>query len=112
MIYDDYTKKKVKAGILAQKLQARFGHPSDTDLKNMVRDKLLANCPVKLEHITNANNLFVLNVAVLRVKSMRTNPTQVEIEYIPIPRYFYILHKFVTLTSDVMFVNGLPFLMT
>ena len=29
-----------------------------------------------------------------------------------IPRYFYGLHKFVTLTADVMFVNGIPFLVT
>ena len=28
------------------------------------------------------------------------------------PRYFYQLHNFVTLTSDVIFVNGLPFLTT
>ena len=28
-------------------------------------------------------------------------------EYIDIPRDFYELHKFVTLTADVMFVNGM-----
>ena len=29
-----------------------------------------------------------------------------------IPKYFYQLHKFVTLTADVMFVDGIPFLVT
>ena len=29
-----------------------------------------------------------------------------------IPKDFYQLHKFVTLTADVMFVNGIPFLVT
>ena len=28
------------------------------------------------------------------------------------PEDFYQLHKFVTLTADVMFVNGIPFLVT
>ena len=29
-----------------------------------------------------------------------------------IPKYFYQLHKFVTFTVDVMFVNVIPFLVT
>ena len=31
-------------------------------------------------------------------------------EYLDIPRDYYRLHHFVTLTADIMFVNGLPFL--
>ena len=41
MNYESYTKKEVEAAILARKVQARFGHTSDTGFKNMVRDKLL-----------------------------------------------------------------------
>ena len=36
----------------------------------------------------------------------------VEMEFIPIPHNFYELHKFVTLTVDVIFVNGVAFLTT
>ena len=36
----------------------------------------------------------------------------VEIDLIQIPRDFYELHKFLTLTVDVMFVNGIAFLTT
>ena len=43
---------------------------------------------------------------------MRTNTTWVEIEYNPIPIDSYVLHKFVMLKADMMFVNGLPFLAT
>ena len=42
-----------------------------------------------------------------RQKSERVDP-----EYIGIPRDFYELHKFDTLTADVMFVNGIDFLTT
>ena len=33
-------------------------------------------------------------------------------EFTRIPKDFYELHHFVTLTADVMFVNGIPFLVT
>ena len=33
-------------------------------------------------------------------------------KYIHIPIYFYTLHKFVTLTAYVMFVNGVDFMNT
>ena len=84
----------------------------DTDSRNMVCDKLFSNFHVEIVHTINANNIFGPNVAGLRGLYVRTKSTQVEREYIPIPRYFYFLHKFVTLTADVMFVNGLPSLIT
>ena len=112
MNYEEYTKKEVEADILEHKVQARVGHPSCAEFKNMLRDKLLENFPVILEHSTNKNNMFGPNVAGLRGKYVRTNLTHVESKYIPIPRYLYLLHKFVTLTEDVMFVNGLPFFIT
>ena len=37
-------------------------------------------------------------------------PERVIPEYLDIPRDFYRLQRFVTLTADVMFVNSLPFL--
>ena len=43
---------------------------------------------------------------------MRHKPARVETEETYVPRYFYGVRKFVTLTADVMFVNGIPFLAT
>ena len=48
----------------------------------------------------------------MRVKTVRKNPERVETEETYVPRYFYGVHKFVTFTADVMFVNGVPFIMT
>ena len=108
--YEGYKKKEVDVDILSHKVQAGFDHISDTEFKNMVRNKLLENFPVKFEHITNSNNISGSNTAGLRGKSVRTNPTRMEMEYIPTSRDFYVIRKFVTLKADVMFVNGLPFL--
>ena len=43
-------------------------------------------------------------------ESSEKNPIQVETKYFPIPRYFNEIHKFVTFTMDVMFVNGIAFM--
>ena len=43
---------------------------------------------------------------------MRHKPDRVEMELTQIPRDLYELHKFVTLTEDVIFVNGIEFLTT
>ena len=44
--------------------------------------------------------------------TVRGPPIRVDDDYVEVPRDFYELHKFVTLTADVMFINGLPFLVT
>ena len=86
--YEGYTKKEVEATILAPKVQARVDHLSYSEFKHIMRDKLLENYPVKLEHMTNKNNIFGPNVSGLRRNSVRTNPVRVEREYIPTSRFF------------------------
>ena len=78
----------------------------------MVREKLITNCPVTVQDVENANRIFGPDLANLRGKTIRTKPEHVRIEYVQIPRDFVELHKYVTLVADVMFVNGLPFLVT
>ena len=48
----------------------------------------------------------------VRDKTVRKKTEHVNGETISIPRDFYKLHHFVTLTADIMFVNGVPFLTT
>ena len=43
---------------------------------------------------------------------MRRRPKRVATEIVVIPRDFVRLHKFVMLTADIMFVNGIPYLLT
>jgi hypothetical protein len=48
----------------------------------------------------------------LKGKTVRQRPERIEPEYLGNRRDFYRLHHFVTLTTDVMFVNGLAFFTT
>ncbi len=78
----------------------------------MVREKLLTNCPITVRNVENANQIFGPNLANLRGKTTRAKLDHVRVEYARIPKDFIHLHKYVTLVADVMFVNGLPFLVT
>ncbi len=89
-----------------------MGNPTERELAGMVREKLIANCPVTIQDIHNANRIFGPDLANLRSKTTRKQPEHVRVDYVEIPRNLVNMHKYVTLVADVMFVNGLPFLVT
>jgi hypothetical protein len=78
----------------------------------MVRNKLVTNCPVTVQDVHIANQFFGLDLANLRGKTTRTKLEQVRVDYVKIPRDFIEMHKYVTSVAHVLFVNGLPFLVT
>ena len=98
--------------IAARDMQARLAHPTDKSFKQMVSSKTLDNCSVNASDVTNARSIFGPNRPGLKGKTIRQRPERIEPEYVGIPRDFYKLHHFVTLTADVMFVNGLAFFTT
>ena len=88
------------------------GHPTDDRFKQMVRSKSFTNCRVKVSDVTNAKTIFGPYLPCLEGETTRQKPERVDPEYTEIPRDFYELHKFVTLTDDVIFMNGVAFLTT
>ena len=86
-----------------------MAHPTDEKFKNMVSGKRLDNCATVANDVTNARAIFGPNRPGLRGKTVRQRPDRIVPEYLEIPKDFYRLHHFVTLTTDVIFVNGIPF---
>ena len=96
-------------------MQRRIGHPPDERFKQTFHlgKNGLHNFPVEVADISNSNFIFGPNRLIIRgattrdVKVLRTKEQRVGI-----PRDFYKLYKMVTITADVMFVSGVPFLVT
>ena len=70
------------------------------------------NFRIEAAGINNSNvifgpNCYRLKGATVWVKAQRTKDQKMSI-----PRYFYRLHKIVTTTADVMFISGIPSLVT
>ena len=89
-----------------------MAHPTDESFKQMINGKTIDNCPIVASDIVNARAIFGPNHPGLQGKTVRQRPERIEPEYLGIPRDFYRLHHFVTLTVDVMFVNRLAFFTT
>jgi hypothetical protein len=110
--YEGYTMHKVQNAIPACKAQAMIGHPTDAQFLYMVRSNTLKNCPIKPAHIANTLTIFGPSAAGVHRKTVHHKPEQVEAEPGCIPDNFHRFHKFVVLTTDVMFVNSMAFLIT
>jgi hypothetical protein len=89
-----------------------IANPTEREFAGMVREKLLTNCPITVRNVENANQIFGPDLANLRGKITRAKLDHIRVEYARIPKDFIQLHKYVTIVADVMFVNGLPFLVT
>ncbi len=87
-----------------------IANPTEREFTRMVCEQLLTNCPVTVRDVDNANQIFGPDVANLRGKMTRSKPNCVQVEYVQIPQDFLQLHKYIMLVADVIFVNGLSFL--
>lgn len=112
--YKNYTEGKITKATMARKIQARIGNPLDDRYKEIVSARSLRNCPLTVNDIANAHAIFGPDRVRLKVAAIRqpVRFTKTIGEKLKIPRDFYRLHKNLTLTADLMFVSGLPFLVT
>ncbi len=106
-----YMRHEIKKAQQARRVQGMIGNPSERELAGMVHEKLIANCPVTMQNVHNANWIFGPDLANLRGKTTRKQE-HIRMDYVEILWNLVNMHKYVTLVADVMFVNGLPFLVT
>ena len=89
-----------------------MGHPSGKTFSAMVSNKNLDNCPMIPSGIPNVLALYGPHLPGVRGYTVRKKSDRVKTESPSIPDDNCRLHNFVTLTSDVMFVIRVPFLVT
>ena len=63
-----------------------LGFPPERDFENMVRSKMIVNCPVTFSDVKNAKLIFGTDITSLKGKSVRRKPASVITDYIEIPR--------------------------
>ncbi len=89
-----------------------LGHPTDRDFLGMVPGGMISNCSMTANAVTNAHQIFSPDLAGVSGRAVQRPPESVTTNYVQISRAILEQHQLVTLAVDVMFVNGLPFLVS
>ena len=108
----DFSRREVKGAILARKAQILLGHLPDARFKQLVNSDSIKNCKVTAQDITNSRMIFGPDLPGLQGRTTRKKPTRVTPVYMGISKAMYERYKDIVLTADVMFVNGIVFLVT
>jgi hypothetical protein len=104
-----YSKRAYQRAIEARRLQNIIMRPVAKKYKEFILD-YLRDAKVTRADIDAAENIFGPNVVgALRGKTVRRPTPHVQSGVDAVPNDIMTLHKHITLTMDLMFVNNLPF---
>jgi hypothetical protein len=109
---EGFTKCEVQEAKEAREAQGMLGHPTDRDFLGMIRNNMIPNCPVTITAAKNALTIFGPNPTGIMGRTVRTPPGPVMTNYVQIPWMLLEQNQLVMLAMDVMFVNGVPFLVS
>ena len=107
--------EEINKAMLSRTIQKQIGCLPDKEFKHLVSTKSLKQFPVTVNDIANANSIPGLHThsSLKGAATRHTLNNRVRVgDSVKIPRDWYKLNKFTTLTVDAMFVNGLPLFVT
>jgi hypothetical protein len=107
-----FSKRQIARADKARSLYASLGFPSKQDFLWILRFNQIKDCPVTVEDAMAAYKIWGPSVAALKGKTVRIKPEPVTTNTVHIPKEIREIHKEVTLTMDIFFVNQIPFFVT
>jgi hypothetical protein len=84
--------------------------PPIKEFKYQVSMNLIGNCPVTVEDIDRAMDIFGPDIGLLKGLTTRGSPAPVQDDYIAIPKELLKRNQKETLHIDGLTINGVPFL--
>ena len=109
---DGFSRRQIKDAEVARTLYSALSYPSWNDFKWVIRSNQIKNCPVTVQDVHNARQIWGKDVAALKGKTTRGKPNVVARDFVKIPLELMKLHHEVYLTADIFFVNKIPFFLT
>ena len=104
----NFTPRQRKRALEARRLYHIIGCPTVENFKHILRQHIIKNCPVTVEDVTIAEQIYGMDIGTLKGKTTRHKPVPVTTDLIEVPPEIKEQHADITLCVDVMFVNGFP----
>ncbi len=108
--FEGFTKKQVQQAHCARRLMSMLASPFEQDFQGLVHSHMLPECPVTYKDVKKAHTIFGPDLANIQGKMVQKKPERVITNYVEIPRNLITSNANSHLTADIMFVNGIRFL--
>jgi hypothetical protein len=82
------------------------------DFNWVIHSNQIKDCPVIVQDVDAAIKIWGKNIAALNGKTTRSKMNPMAKDYVKVPAELLKLHKEVFLTTDIFFVNKIPFFLT
>jgi hypothetical protein len=82
------------------------------DFNWVIQSNHIKDCPMTVQYINVALKIWGKNIAALKGKTTRSKSIPVDRDYVKLPMELMKLHNEVFLTTDIFFVNKIPFFLT
>ena len=100
------TQVQYDRAVKPRSLYHELGAPPLDNFKGFVKMGRVQNCPIRIEDIKIAQNIFGPDMATLKGKSTRKKPKPVLEDWIELPKEILEKHRRIELCIDVMYING------
>jgi hypothetical protein len=107
-----FLKRQVARADKARSLYASLGFSSQHDFLWILQSNQIKDCPVTVDDAKAPYKIWGPSVAALKRKMVRKKPEPVKTGTIYIPKEIGELHKEVTLTINIFFINQISFFIT
>jgi hypothetical protein len=107
---EGFTKRQIQRADVARTLYTTLSYSSWKDFTWIIRSNQIKDCPVTVADVDVAFKIW--GVAALQGKTTRTKLLPVAADFVKIPKEVLDLHRDVSLTADIFFVNKIPSFLT
>ena len=108
----NFTTQQFERAKIARKLYHNVGAPSIENFKKLIQMNAIKNCPVTINDIKIAEQIFGKDISTIKGKTVRKTPKVIVNDTIEIPKELVMKHHNIEICMDVMFINGQPMLTT
>jgi hypothetical protein len=107
-----FTKRQIKCAEITRNMYKTLSYPSMKDFKWVIRSNQIKDHPVTIQDIDVATKIWGKNIATLKGKTTRSKTHPVDRDYVKVTKELLKLHTEIFLTTDIFFVNKIPFFLT